>query len=94
MISNRTLLEKDAGKLISAIQKEWDNELGEPCADESMAVMDKAHDLLQACKSNDIIETLGSMSVVEFLGTKWVSEHPKVVPNIQAFEETLKAENV
>lgn len=89
MTKKRTLIEKGAGKLISAIQKELDQEIGEPCADESMDVMDRAHDLLQACKSKDISELLGSKSVIEFLGIEWVDKHPKIKAKIQAFEELL-----
>jgi hypothetical protein len=46
MTNSRTELEAAAGKLISAIQKEWHSEAGEPESAASEAVMHLAHELL------------------------------------------------
>lgn len=45
MTKHRTEIETAAGKLISAIRKEWGKELGEPMAPESEGMINKAHDL-------------------------------------------------
>lgn len=60
MPRDRTSLEKAAGKLISAIQKEWTAELGEPQADASEATMHASHSLLQAASAfGSIARVLG-----------------------------------
>ncbi len=48
----KSISEQAAGKLISAIQKEWGLELGNPVAEESEYVMGLAHNLLQARTAN------------------------------------------
>jgi hypothetical protein len=87
MPRDRTPLEKAAGKLISAIQREWTAELGEPEADASEAVMHASHSLLQAASaSGSISRVIGVGSVSEFLGQVWVDAHPNVLPAIHALE--------
>src|SRR5690606_25118022 len=44
--------EKAAGKLISAIQKEWHEEVGEKAGEETEELIGKAHDILQARNAN------------------------------------------
>lgn len=83
----RTPLEAAAGKLISAIQKEWGEEAGRPESAVSEEVMHTSHDLLQAAvREGSIAGALGTRTVAEFLGVQWVHEHPKVWPAIQALE--------
>jgi len=80
-------LEAAAGKLIAAIQKEWDMELGEPEAATSYDVMSAAHSLLQAASKFGSIEgVIGSGSVETFLGERWVRAHPRVSPFIEVLE--------
>jgi len=78
--------------LISAIQKEWGRELGESNASVSEAVMELAHELLQARSAENIKSILGQRSVAEFLGELWVARHPAVVQAIQGLEEALTNE--
>jgi hypothetical protein len=87
MPRDRTPLQKAAGKLISAIQREWTAELGEPEADATEAVMHASHSLLQAASaSGSIFRVIGAGSVSEFLGQVWVDAHPNVLPAIRALE--------
>lgn len=86
MTHSRTKLEAAAGKLISAIQKEWHCEAGEPESAVSEAVMHSAHELLQASKSGSLATVIGSGPVSSYLGDPWVQEHPRVVPYIEALE--------
>lgn len=87
MPRNRTPLEKAAGKLISAIQREWMAELGDLQADASEAVMHASHELLQAASAfGSISSVIGGGSVSEFLGRVWVDAHPSVLPAIRSLE--------
>ena len=83
----RTPLEAAAGKLISAIQKEWGEEAGRPESAVSEEVMHASHALLQAAtREGSIASALGARTVAEFLGAQWVHEHPKVWPHVRALE--------
>lgn len=93
MPRKRTHIEKAAGKLISIIQKEWGNELGEPYAELSENVMNTAHDFLQAGTANKIKEILGSLTISQYLGEDWVQTHPNVVPAIMSLEEEITRNN-
>lgn len=86
MPRNRTPLEVAAGKLTSAIQREWSAESGEPCAEISENIMHRSHSLLQAAKQGSIAPVVGTGSVSDFLGKRWVREHPRVWPHIQVLE--------
>lgn len=86
MPRNRSPLEVAAGNLISAIQREWQAEAGEPASVVSEGVMNSSHALLQAAKAGSIARAIGSGSVSEFLGKQWVQSHPRVWPHIQVLE--------
>ncbi|WP_444915933.1 hypothetical protein [Microbulbifer sp. TRSA007] len=85
--------EKAAGKLISAIQKEWGVEIGEPCSGASEDVMDLAHNLLQARTSKGMEKILNRLSLQEYLGFEWVEKHPGVVPAIEKLRQAMAQEN-
>jgi len=89
MTKKKTQLEDAAGKLISAIQKEWGEELGEPAAEMSEEAMNKGHDLLAGAKNNNVQNILKGMSVTQFLGDIWVQKHPSVKQSISNFEAVL-----
>jgi hypothetical protein len=82
-------IEKSAGKLISAIQKEWVKEAGELSADESENVMYKAHDILHACKKNELSKLLNGKSITAYLGTVWVENHQSVKLTINKFKNEI-----
>ena len=82
----KTKVRKTAGKLVSAIQKEWNRELGEPGAVVSEEVMHNSHGLLQANSASELAAILNGKSVSEYLGVHWVKAHPAVVPYIQILE--------
>ena len=86
MPRNRTALEAAAGKLISAIQREWVTEAGESTSEVSEHVMNSAHDLLGAAKQGSVEQVLGGRSVTDYLGALWVRRHPAVAPAIRALE--------
>ena len=89
MTPQRTAQEAAAGKLISAIQKEWTAELGEPRADQSEQAMNRAHDLLQAAKTGKVGECLQGQSITQFLGQSWVQQHAAVMPFITSMQACL-----
>ncbi|WP_221801838.1 hypothetical protein [Oceanobacter mangrovi] len=91
MASKKSALEQAAGKLISAIQREWGKELGESVAEVSECVMDKGHDLLRASKEREVRCILGGLSVTQYLGELWVYRHPEVKELIAQFERELEA---
>lgn len=86
MPRTRTLLEVAAGKLISAIQREWSAEAGGSNAEISENVMHRLHSLLQAAKHGSIIPIIATCSISDFLGKRWVNAHPRVWPHIQVLE--------
>lgn len=88
----KTELKQAAGKLISAIQKEWGKETGEPNVDFSERVMDSAHELLQADGPQAVRKLLGSLDLRQYLGDVWVRRHPSVLPAVIAFQEALEKE--
>ncbi|GGK66778.1 hypothetical protein [Amphritea balenae] len=85
--------EKAAGKLISAIQKEWGEELGFPIAEESEDVMGLAHSLLQARTSSKMKEVLDGATITQYLGEEWVSNHPSVIPAIESLIKAMEQED-
>ncbi len=87
-----TSLRAALGRLISAIQKVWGTELGEPCAEFSQDVMSRAHLLLRARNREQIIKTLGGLSLPQFLGEVWLQRHPEIKPFIASVEEWLKSD--
>lgn len=81
--------QRAAGKLISAIQKEWGEELGEKNADFSEDVMNAAHDILQCENSDNLRRMLGGKNVRQHLGDVWVQRHPNVKPAIAELERII-----
>ena len=90
MPKTKTTLEAAAGKLISAIQKEWNRYAGEGAKEEeAFDVMDRAHDILQAGKAEEVSKLLNGKTVTEYLGSEWVKRHPNVVKHISPLEKLL-----
>jgi hypothetical protein len=88
MPRNRSPLQHAAGKLVSAIQKEWAEELGTDAAQNTEQVMYLAHDFVHvAAKVESIGILLGDRTVDLYLGRDWVRSHPAVWPFIRALEE-------
>jgi hypothetical protein len=85
----RTPVEVAAGKLVSAVQREWGEEAGEPTSTASEEVMHACHSLLQAAKNGSVATLLGGRSVAAFLGEGWVRKHPRVWPHLQVFGALL-----
>lgn len=90
MPKKRTAIEIAAGKLVSAIQKEWGAELGTSSADVSEHVMGRAHELLQAAGAGTLHATIGTSRVSDHLGILWVKRHPNVLPAIRELESLLQ----
>jgi hypothetical protein len=90
MPKQRTDLEKAAGLLISAVQREWGFELGDAGAHVSEEVMHHCHSLLRAAKiEGGVRDELGGASVTDYLGRAWVRRHPNVLPAISSLERLL-----
>ncbi len=92
MPKERTEIQRAAGKLIAAIQKEWGAELGGSSAEISEHVMGLAHNLLQAPDGPSIIKLLQGRSITDFLGELWVRRHPSVNPFVERLEKSLRGE--
>lgn len=92
MPRERTQYQAAVGKLISAIQKEWGEEVGTTSAAFSEAVMDAAHTLLIARDAIAARDILSGLSVSAFLGDLWVRRHPSVQPHIAEVEKQLYAD--
>ena len=86
MPAKKSDVRKAAGKLVSAIQKEWELELGEPGAAVSEEVMHNSHDFLKANTSEELAQILNGRTVAEFLGVQWVRVHPSVLQFIKKLE--------
>lgn len=89
----RNEFQKAAGKLISVIQREWGEELGNRNAEFSEKVMNSAHDILQAGSPEKARELLGSLTIRQYLGDVWVQSHPAVMSAILAVEDTMNKSN-
>lgn len=90
MPKEKSELKRALGKLISEIQKEWGDELGERGAEFSENVMDSAHDLLQAGTVDGVKALLAGRSVRQYLGDLWVRRHPHVETAIGVVEDLLQ----
>lgn len=80
-----------AGKLILAIQKEWNEVLGEPETMAAQKVMDRAHVLLQASQSSSVSSLLDGRTVAAYLDPVWVEMHPSVKPHVEELVAALSA---
>ena len=89
MARSKSEFEIAAGKLISAIQKEWGKELGDPEADISENVMNAVHVLLKSRTIEEAKKILGSLTVAGYLGELWVRQHPDTLPAINRLEKLL-----
>lgn len=90
MARQKSSLELAAGKLISAVQKEWNRHAGEGDIErQSEEVVYKAHDLLKAKTPEAIKALLGEKSVAEHLGKDWLSSHPQVMQYVGILENEI-----
>ncbi|AUM13036.1 hypothetical protein [Ketobacter alkanivorans] len=92
MPKRKSISEAAAGKLISAIQKKWGSELGDPVADESEYVMGLSHGLLQARTAKVMKGILDGKSIREYLGVDWVDNHASVLGSIEQLELAIANE--
>jgi hypothetical protein len=93
MPRKRTPTQVAAGKLVSAVQRVWTEQLGEVVAKQNEQVVHRAHELLAAVTRGDTMSLLESRSVIAFLGHAWVRAHPEVMPCIIEFEQALASED-
>jgi hypothetical protein len=76
MPKERTDMEWAIGQLIVSVQQSWNDEAGLPEADESMAVMRRCHDLLQAAKAGNLADLLRGRTIPRYIGGLWLGTHP------------------
>lgn len=93
MTKKKSQAEKAAGKLISSIQKGWNDELGQYRATKREIVMGRAHVLLQARTADRMVQILEGKSVSDYLGGRWLLDNEEVMPYIVALENALKDEH-
>jgi hypothetical protein len=84
-------IERAAGKLISSIQKEWGELLGDSGAEVSEEVMHNSHYLLGAASDGKLKEFLSGRTIEEYLGRHWVRAHPAVRPEIKTLQDLVDA---
>ncbi|HPF73288.1 MAG: hypothetical protein H7A20_01230 [Rhodanobacteraceae bacterium] len=89
MPRQRSPIQRAAGKLTSAIQKEWGEALGKPGEKVSEEVMHNSHRLLQAAAQGRLKEFLGDGTVGDFLGRHWVHAHSDLKRQIQVLQDLL-----
>lgn len=89
MASTITAIERAAGRLVFAIQREWAAEAGSSRADQCERVMRSAQRLLVASKGGSLVPFIGIGSVSEYLGRAWINAHPWVWPHVQVLESVL-----
>ncbi len=66
-------------------------ELGEPAAEDSEQVMNRAHDLLVAASAGRLVQALQQQSIEEFLGREWLRKHPGIQPFINDLVAQLRS---
>ena len=88
----KSISEKAAGKLISAIQNEWSKEAGLSVSEISENVMYKGHELLQARTANRMLEVLNGNSIEFYLGETWVRAHKSILPALRNLENSIEDE--
>jgi len=91
--AKKTEFQRAAGKLISAIQKEWGKELGGKSADLSEDVMNAAHTILQCRNSDNLRVMLGGKNIGQYLGDIWVQRHPDVKSVILELERIIASDS-
>ena len=89
MTHEKSPMRAAAGKLTSAIQKEWNAQAGEDDAEESENVMYASQEFLHVSTSEELRRLLNGKSIPEYLGAEWVAAHPGVLPFIKKLEATL-----
>jgi len=90
MPKKRSELEVAAGRLVSAIQKEWTAEIGEDSARESEAIVHRSHGLLQAAKAQTLGKLLGERTVAHYVGESWLKRHPRVLAAVRELQILVK----
>lgn len=88
MPRNRSDLELAIGRLIVKVQQAWNDECGSPEAEETMSVLCRCHNLLQAAKAGELTDALKGRTLAGYIGGLWLGIHPKVAPSV---EEAAKA---
>lgn len=91
MPRQKTAAEAAAGKLVSAVQKVWIEQAGEPEARLSEEMLHRSHLLLHAAKQCTLSTELGDKSVAEWLGADWVRANPRVLPAIARLQRLVNA---
>jgi len=94
MVKVRTPLEREIGKLIVAVQQEWNRHAGEDGIwQESEQVMYRSHDLLKQAKAENLQSFLADRTVSQFLGESWLKRHPQVMRFVRPIEKSVPGSN-
>lgn len=82
-------LARHVSKLISAIQKQWMEELGEPDAPVTETVLQNAQQLLTAIRDGSIARLLAEGTIEQHLGASWIASHPWAKPHVRKIEAAI-----
>jgi hypothetical protein len=80
---------RQLSKLISALQKQWQQELGEPGATLTEAALRGAQSLLSASHSGVIAGMLASAPIEHHVGADWVAANPWAQPYLARIAQTV-----
>jgi hypothetical protein len=78
-------------KLISALQKQWREELGGQEATATEAVLRKAQTLLTAVRDGTILRLLADGPLERHLGETWLNANAWAKPHVQKIEAAIRA---
>lgn len=78
-------------ELISALRKQWEEEIMKPEALFTQATLAKAQQLLSAARDGTLVELLASVPLERYLGENWVSANPWVKPYLEKIEGALRS---
>lgn len=80
---------RQLSKLIAAIRRQWQEELGEPEAPVTEAVMNRAHTLLTAIDKSTLATVLAGNTVEAYLGFDWIENNPWSRPHVARISALL-----
>lgn len=89
----RTEVERAAGRLVSAIQREWVAALGTAEGSNAERVLQQAHGLLLAIRRDALEDEVGQKTVSQYLGADWVEAHAVVKQKIEELVAELQRMN-
>lgn len=82
---------RQLSRLIAAMRRQWQEELGEPEAPATEAAMHRAHKLLTAIDNGHLATTLADSTVARFIGSEWIENNPWAKPHVARIAGLLES---